>query len=462
MSILKQIQSRRPLNEGMRKIGELHSDSGNHHATIHKDHEWGEYRVKFHSHGVHNPKADYHTDDKHDAHGTAEAGLKHLDATNKTVHEGSEQIDEISNDTLVSYAKKAHKSMGQSIRDYGHHKDMKEITGRKSDEENMKKASKTFSKRRKGLNMAAKKSSDVDYISRHEDIQDLSNDSQLTEEHFDFILDNMTIEEFEQLDEISKKTLGSYIRRANADSSQAHRDHVMDMGHVNQKTLNSHLKRAEKRNDGIRKAVSRLTKEDVDHIDEVSDGTKFSYASKVTSKIAGHDAAHQKHANLAKRLEAGGSDDAFKGYVHHSNEAARHAQKADVHSKARKKVVAKLASEEVEHIDEAKVSKHVSVKDKVHMNHTAKKFPKGAHVKDGSSHATILGHGTSKGSVGVEPHKHDKDGGWSTKTEYLTRVHKAKPVKEGRLLSNIIEDAINKGGRPKKARTLDGKIAPGA
>lgn len=52
-----------------RKVGE--HENGNRKATIHHDAEYGEYHVKFHLDGKHQKKADYHTDDKEDAHGTA-------------------------------------------------------------------------------------------------------------------------------------------------------------------------------------------------------------------------------------------------------------------------------------------------------------------------------------------------------------------------------------------------------
>ncbi len=40
-------------------------------AKVYKDAEWGEHRVKFFTDGNHHKEADYHTDDKQDAHDTA-------------------------------------------------------------------------------------------------------------------------------------------------------------------------------------------------------------------------------------------------------------------------------------------------------------------------------------------------------------------------------------------------------
>lgn len=57
------------LHEALKKVGEY--ATGNRKATVHKDSEWGEYRVKHHVDGVHQVDADYHTGDKDDAHSTA-------------------------------------------------------------------------------------------------------------------------------------------------------------------------------------------------------------------------------------------------------------------------------------------------------------------------------------------------------------------------------------------------------
>lgn len=45
--------------------------NGNRTAKIYKDAEWGEHRVKFYTDGQHHKEADYHTNDKGDAHDTA-------------------------------------------------------------------------------------------------------------------------------------------------------------------------------------------------------------------------------------------------------------------------------------------------------------------------------------------------------------------------------------------------------
>lgn len=57
--------------------GKYVSDDGRHVAKVRHDKDYGEFRVEIHSDGVHNKNADYHTDDKEDAHDTAKAMLAH-------------------------------------------------------------------------------------------------------------------------------------------------------------------------------------------------------------------------------------------------------------------------------------------------------------------------------------------------------------------------------------------------
>jgi hypothetical protein len=59
------------LMEGVRLVSAY--SQGRHKATVHKDSDLGEYKVKFHKDGVHHEPADYYTDHKDDAEGTARA-----------------------------------------------------------------------------------------------------------------------------------------------------------------------------------------------------------------------------------------------------------------------------------------------------------------------------------------------------------------------------------------------------
>lgn len=66
------------IDEGVRLVG-THG-SGKHIAKVYKDSDLGEHRVKFYSDGKHHKDADYFTDDKEDAHGTARAILSKMNS----------------------------------------------------------------------------------------------------------------------------------------------------------------------------------------------------------------------------------------------------------------------------------------------------------------------------------------------------------------------------------------------
>ena len=87
-------------------------------------------------------------------------------------------------------------------------------------------------------------------------------------------------EEVEQLDELSKKTLGSYIKHANIDSN----DRAQFIG-----TEPGALKAIRKREKGISTAVNKLTKEDIEGLDEAHKiGNKVTIHKGTGAGITGH------------------------------------------------------------------------------------------------------------------------------------------------------------------------------
>lgn len=57
----------------LRKVTTLQNADGTRRAVVYRDAEWGEFRVCFTLNGTEKPRADYFTDDKGDAIGTARA-----------------------------------------------------------------------------------------------------------------------------------------------------------------------------------------------------------------------------------------------------------------------------------------------------------------------------------------------------------------------------------------------------
>jgi len=131
-------------------------------------------------------------------------------------------------------------------------------------------------------------------------------------------------EEAKELDEISKKTLGSYISKASVDMANRTADGVQkralagaDYAHsisrgMSVKQADANLKknyddakpdtkRAVKRMHGIDRAVSRLTKEEVEEIDELSKDTLASYAKKAATDARFKQGIGKDAEALAKR-----------------------------------------------------------------------------------------------------------------------------------------------------------------
>lgn len=101
-------------------------------------------------------------------------------------------------------------------------------------------------------------------------------------------------EEVEQIDEISKKTLGSYIQKAARDMADDANASGYSAGSRKKKSIYSYndseqSAREQKREKGIATAVKKLTKEDVDQIDEkLTDDAKEKIQSALGTKADGN------------------------------------------------------------------------------------------------------------------------------------------------------------------------------
>jgi hypothetical protein len=106
-------------------------------------------------------------------------------------------------------------------------------------------------------------------------------------------------EEVEDLDELSKKTLGSYVKKA---SSAAASDAAKYGQQGSSEKGLGHFRKAYNRLDNIRKATDRLTKEEVEQLDELSPNTLNSYVKKSAGNMAAHTAiaAAQASSSMGK------------------------------------------------------------------------------------------------------------------------------------------------------------------
>jgi hypothetical protein len=85
-------------------------------------------------------------------------------------------------------------------------------------------------------------------------------------------------EQVEQIDEISKTTLGSYVKRASQDAVTKAMKYASKRDESGKES--GTLKKISDRESGIRKATDRLTKEEVESLDELSKDTLKSYMDK--------------------------------------------------------------------------------------------------------------------------------------------------------------------------------------
>jgi hypothetical protein len=211
----------------------------------------------------------------------------------KDVQKEEVELDEVSTATLQRYKSAASKAM-----DRASDSAIDKMLGSKDSQSvDISKEKKTMDKRSKGVSLASNK---------------------------------LAKEEFEQIDELSKKTLGSYVKKAAGDAvTKAYR-----AGDVRDKDSGKNYMKALGRQIGISTATSKLAKEEVEELDELSKKTLGSYVKKASRNLAGRE------------YKRGAEKDTSTSNL----------QKSYKRDMGIAKAVDKLTKEEVEQIDELKKS----------------------------------------------------------------------------------------------------------
>jgi hypothetical protein len=262
----------------------------------------------------------------------------------KAASEEVEQIDELSKKTLGSYVTKAARSATSNIAGA-----VASGMASGSSKEDQRDFARKYAKRMKGIDTAA---------------------SKLTKEEQEFIdaLNNDMFEEV-QIDELSKATMGSYIKKA---SGAEKPKNVMspknipltkiaayqsdsETGHFGKRFNQAGYDKADRlrknRETGIKRAADKLAKEEVEQIAELSKKTLGSYVKKA-SGAAGTNPVAGKNIPLT-RVHAYQSDSETGYFGKRFNQAGY--DKADRLNKNRKqgitRAVDKLAKEEQDFID---------------------------------------------------------------------------------------------------------------
>jgi hypothetical protein len=160
-------------------------------------------------------------------------------------------------------------------------------------------------------------------------------------------------EEFQQVDELKKSTLQSYAKKASKEMKKAYDYHQMRYGgrdgsdpEYMKKTYPWALAKMDRREAGVAKAKEKLTKEEVEHIDELKKSTLASYVNKAANQV-------RAKTGIAASFETSGSRKRDP-----ENKAAYMDLARDYRKGAKKrlggieKATAKLAKEEVETVEE--------------------------------------------------------------------------------------------------------------
>ena len=227
--------------------------------------------------------------------------LQRLKKKQAAMKEEAEQIDELDTATLKSYRTKA-RAQGNAIVDK-----MKMGGGDWSKDQ---KDTKTLRKRAAGANMSGKQ-----LVKRGESLK---------------------TEEVEQVDEISKATMGRYINKAkdSIDLTSYRQGHRDSKGFPTSKPMERKLS---KRHGGIELAVKKLTKEDAEQIDELSKNTLATYAIKAKNQM-GRDEARAGYQRGIRHMDGKGQGEMERA----------HDKRAEKRSKGIDTALNKLAKEEAE------------------------------------------------------------------------------------------------------------------
>ena len=165
--------------------------------------------------------------------------------------------------------------------------------------------------------------------------------------------EEVDLQEMEELCEISKATLGSYVKKASTDAAkrEVRIDRAMDASgsNYNEPSMQKALNKNAKRFAGISKAADKLAKEETEQIDEISKSTLGSYVKKASNDAVNkmYSAGYTDHMSHTERSK--GNDALAKA---HSKHAGKSYSKSVTRLQGIRRASERLAKEEAEQIDE--------------------------------------------------------------------------------------------------------------
>jgi len=272
-------------------------------------------------------------------------GREKMSGKDRQQHEEVEQVDELSKKTLGSYIKKAATDVATNSAATGRHAersnkiadhqkktgDYSKETQRRKDSQTADKAFDKSWKRRQGINKATDKLTKEDvqvdevldtnikkfaYLMKAKksiknsdpnDVKqanDIANRTIGAKRLMNKITKKKVSEDVEQVDELSKATLGSYVNKSASSLGKAGYNAGSTDGTAAK--LDPHIHTINKRSAGIKRAVGKLAKEDT-QIDELSTDTYHSAAHKAAKKAMGDAQGRsgpifKKYAGMANKF----------------------------------------------------------------------------------------------------------------------------------------------------------------
>ena len=174
---------------------------------------------------------------------------------------------------------------------------------------------------------------------------EIEEDDLLTQEEFDSLSEEdqqMYLEALEQLDELSKTTLRNYLKG----SRQENQGGLGSAGHMSDKARSlgrTDQDKEDGRYEGAKRAKRKLSKEEVEQIDELKKSTLGSYVKKASKNLANQSFDHGED----EHRQYGDPEDTER-------EADMKKRERDIENRQKgiNRAASKLSKEEVEQIDE--------------------------------------------------------------------------------------------------------------
>lgn len=282
--------------------------------------------------------------------------------------------------TGTQYTKKAPKEKEETNESFATFKDKLKSGAKKvlakvgggSDEDQLKRLQKNMGAT--GSQVNGKKS-----MAKYNEEVELDEDFDLDEIDPALVEEFMQTEEFEQLDELSKGTLASYVKKASHDV--AHKG-AMTRQHTNDSTAakmagnysgakksmdkaDKTFAKSWKRREGMGKAVDRLAKEEVEQLDELGKSTLASYARKSSIDAVDNMVKAKEFGDIKDRIASRGPGKVGDNLIQRATtQQQKYQDKANKRVAGTIKATARLKKEEFEQIDELSKETLKSYQDK--------------------------------------------------------------------------------------------------